>query len=950
MKTTSVNIAGRPLRKHSIMPRLYAFLLFSVISFQSFSQGSIEGVVKDAKTNEPLIGANVLIQGTSIGAATDLDGKFVISNVKAGTYNLQVTFVTYKTQLIPDVVVEDAKRITLTIPMAEEVAQLDEVVITVGRQTDTDFELLRNIKESKVVMVGITSEQISKSLDRDAAQVLKRVPGINIKDEQFVQIRGIAERYNPVMLHNAYAPSVETDVRSFSFATIPSSQIDRIQVFKSPAADLPGDFAGGVVKIFTKSIPEENGVVVDYSTQFRAGTTMQDFYHQERSSIHATGFSNGFYDLPANFPANVSKSNGIELVNAGRSLKNLWKPVKSTAIPDQRLTLTFNKKFHIGKVEVGNITALSYSNSYGIFDVQRGDYTESGGKIDQNFGYSDKQYNQLIRTGVLFNWAFRFNPSNTIEFKNLYNQSSTDQYVDRTGTGVSSGQQNGSFDKVYRGIYSGQLMGTHDLFGRQTSVEWVTSYNNSYRDQPDYKRYQSLGDSSTGKYQLNIPNTVTPTALGRFYGKLNETAYAGGASIKQRFGFTDNPLRSPELKAGFFFENKDRTFNARNIGYTQSTTNFDQSLAYLPVWDLFQPQNINNTTGVQIGEITYKKDSYNASNRLLAYYLMASIPMGGKFKLDAGMRIEDNIQKLNSYDDFKPPAQAPVHVNNHVVRPLPSANFSYNFTDKMLVRAAYGQTLNRPEFRELAPFSFYDFNYNFLYYGNPSLKTAKIQNVDLRWELYPSKTEMVTFGGFYKHMDNPIESYVDINSPGGGNKLVTFANSQNAISYGLEAEVKKSLSGLTNNRFLNNLNILFNGTLQKSTVKIDPNFAAGRTATRPLQGQAPYLINAGVFYTSQVTGWQVNALYNVVGKNVFLVGTDFYHDVYMMPRNVVDLTFNKRVSGKVNIKGGITDILNQPILLLQDGNGDKQLDRKTDQVISKFRPGQVFSIGVIVRL
>ncbi len=926
------------------MQRLCALFLISFTSIQSFGQGSITGVITDAKSKEPIIGASVIIQGTTTGAATDVEGKFLIAKVVAGTYTLQVTSITYKTHLIPNLVVEDAKRVTVDVPLAEDVSELQEVVVTSGRAYDTDFELLRSIKENRVVMVGITSEQINKTLDRDAAQVLKRVPGITIKDEQFVQIRGIAERYNPVMLHNAYAPSVETDVRSFSFATVPSSQLDRILIFKSPSPDLPGDFAGGVVKIFTKSIPDENGIVIDYSTQYRAGTTLQDFSHQQRNSGYLTGFNNGYYNLPATFPADAGAAQGSDLIDAGRSLKNLWTPQRSTALPDQRFTLTFNRKFNIGKVQVGNITALNYSNAFAKYDMQRADYTQNGATMDQNYSYADKQYNQSIRTGLLFNWAFRFNPGSTIEFKNIYNQSSLDQYVDRKGTETSLGQINGSFDKVYRGIYSGQLMGTHELFNRHSSVEWVTGYNKTYRDQPDYKRYQSV-DGSSGVVQLNIPNSVTPTALGRFFARLDEEAYSGGMSVKQRFAFTDDPLRSPELKAGIFFENKTRTFNARNIGYRASPQFNDMQpnpLSYVSIGELFQPQNINNTTGIRIGEISDPKDSYSASNNLLAYYLMTSIPIGAKFKLDGGARLEDNLQQLHSVEPS----------NLHVVRMLPSANLSYNFTNKMLVRVAYGQTLNRPEFRELAAFTFYDFNFNFLYSGQKNLKTARIQNIDLRWEFYPSKTELVTFGGFYKRFDNPIEPYVSPLSPGGGNKLITYENSQNAIVYGLELEVKKSLAGLGGSRFLNNLNLLFNSALTRSVVNIstNPAFATGRSSSRPLQGQAPYVVNTGVFYASESTGWQVNLLYNVVGKNVFLVGTDFYRDVYVMPRNVLDLTFNKRLAGKFTLKGGITDILNQPMVLLQDGNADKKLDRKSDQVIQKFRPGQVFSIGFSVRL
>jgi len=925
--------------------RILLPLVFALFTSAAFAQGSIGGTITDAKTGEAIIGANVVIQGTTVGTATDIEGKFLISNVAAGTYNLQVSYITYKTTTVPDVIVENAKRVTIDVPISEEAQELGEVVVRGTRQTDTDFDMLRTIKEQKVIAVGISAEQISKSLDRDAAQVLRRVPGITIKGDQFVQIRGLSERYNAVMLHNAYAPSVETDVRSFSFATLPSSQLDRVIVYKSPAADIPGDFAGGVVKVFTKSIPEENSFVVDYSTQYRAGTTFNDYYSQKKDDMHFTGFNTGAYNLPANFPKDVNNvHNGDQLINVGRSLPNTWVPVKGTAIPDQRLSLTFSRKFNVGKMQIGNISAINYSNTYSIFKVTRNDYTDSPNSIDQNFGYADLQNNQQVRTGFLFNWAFKFNPQHIIEFKNLYNQSSNDQFVNRTGTGISTGQLNGNFDKVYRGIYSGQLLGTHDLFNDKTKIEWVAGYNSSNRDQPDYRRYRTNLDGQSGQVSVQVPNTVDPNFLGRFFSKMNESAYSGGLSVKQLFN-TENPLLSPEIKVGGFYEHKERSFSARNIGYKKSGTTLDPALVNLPIGELMQPQNINNNGGLAIGEQTYKKNSYSAQNDLLAGYVMGSVPVGQKLKIDAGVRVENNIQQLHSYDDFKNQAVDPKF---DITRVLPSANVSFNFTEKSLIRAAYGETLNRPEFRELAPFSYYDFNFNFLYIGNPGLKTAKIQNVDVRYELFPTKSELITIGGFYKKFTNPIEFVIDVNSPGGGLKNVNFMNADGATSYGVELEVKKSLQGLTNSQILDNINVMVNATLIKSNIQIN-NPGAGMEANRPMQGQAPYVVNAALFYNNEDSGWQINALYNVVGKNIAFVGNENYHTVYQMPRNVLDLTFSKRLGERFTLKGGISDLINQPILFLQDGKGDG-LNRKKDEVIQSYKPGQVFSLGFSFRI
>lgn len=921
------------------MQKIYFLAILSLSSFFAQAQGTIAGTIKDSKTGEAVIGANVVIQGSTQGSATDIDGNFVINNVKEGTYTLQISSVTYKTHTVPNVVVETAKKITINVDLHEDVSELEEVVVQGTRQTDTDFDLVKSLKEAKVVVVGITAEQISKSLDRDAAQVLRRVPGITIRGDQFVQVRGLSERYNPVMLHNVYAPSVETDVRSFSFATLPSSQLDKMLVFKSPAADLPGDFAGGVVKVYTKSIPAENSIVLDYSTQFRIGTTTNDFYSQQKNSGHFTGFNTGYYDLPSSFPADVKSVQGSDLETAGRSLRNDWVAQKSMAIPDQRFTLTFNRRFKIGKVEVGNISALNYSNAFSIFDVTRTDYTN--GSTQANNGYLDKQYNQQVRTGFLFNWAFKFNSNHLIEFKNLYNQSSNDQYVDRTGNlDQSVGEKNAGFDKIYRGIYSGQLLGTHELFNKQTTIEWVVGYNNSNRDQPDYRRYVTQNNG-----QLQIALAVVPERLGRFFAKLDETATTGGFSIKHRLNFASDPLKNPELKAGIYYEDKSRTFGARNIGYVK-TLSTDPAIINQPIDQFFSNQNINNTTGIRLAENTKLSDSYSASNRLLAYYLMGSVPFG-KFKLDAGVRVEDNLQKLNGFDLSGNNANS----NLPVTRILPSANLSYNLTDKMLVRAAYGETLNRPEFREIAAFSFFDFNFNFVYEGTPSLKTAKIQNFDLRWEYYPSPGELITLGAFYKDFQDPIETIINFQ---GQTKNVVFANATSAKAYGVEVEVKKSLNGLTGSSFLNNLNVLFNATVITSTIKIPDALAAQRSSSeRPLQGQAPYVVNAGLFYTSEPTGWSVNLLYNVVGKNIVFVGATNYPDVYLMPRNVIDLTFSKRISDRLLIKGGISDILNQPISLLQDGNNDGSFDSDKDPVkdpiVQQYKPGQVLSLGLSYR-
>lgn len=242
------------------------------------------------------------------------------------------------------------------------------------------------------------------------------------------------------MLHNAFTPSMETDVKSFSFDIIPSSQIDRLLVFKSPAAELPGEFAGGVVKIFTKNIPDQTSITFDYSTSFRQGTTFGDFDQPEQGKNYWTGFNNGYQSIPSSFPnKNLNFATPAELELAGRALRNNWTAQRTSAIPDQRYSLTGNFKLQAGNVRIGNVTALTYSDSRTAFEITRKDFNESNNNVQSViYNYNDAQYNRNIRVGILHNWSVRFNENHSIDFKNLYNQLSNSSTVNRTGRNLES--------------------------------------------------------------------------------------------------------------------------------------------------------------------------------------------------------------------------------------------------------------------------------------------------------------------------------------------------------------------------------------------------------------------------------------------------------------------------------------------------------------------------------
>lgn len=932
------------------LPKSGLFILFTLLSFFSLraqDTGTIRGTIKDAVNKEDIIGANIYVEALGKGAAADVSGFFSISKVPVGTYKLRITSVGYKPKFVEAVEVTANNVTELTIYTESETTALTEVKIVGTKLTNTEVSVISEIKAAQQIVSGISAAQIGRTLDRTAAEVVKRVPGVTIFNDRFINIRGLNERYNTVLLNNTFTPSMESDIRSFSFDVIPSNQIDRIMVYKSPAAELPGEFAGGVVKIFTKSIPEQNTLTVDYGTSYREGSTGKEFFSPQAGPSAFTGFNDGFSDLPKFFPntaelKNIALTNPARLQQVGQSLKNSWTPVSSTAIPDQRLALTGTYKTEIGRIKIGNVTALNYSNTRSIFLKTQNDFGYSNFEKVINAReltvFNDTQYSNSIRFGAMHNWAFKVGDNTTIEFKNLFNQLSNSQYVDRKGFENGANWNIKSFNQNYRGIYTGQLFGKHSFNDEATKLDWVIGYNNSYNQMPDYKRYKY---NEAGN--LLVPQGAAQTFnLGRTNIVLNENALTGGVNLVQKLKLSDN--KELELKTGLFYEGKRRDFKARNLGYVQANSSLF-NIGNLAIEEIFSAKNINTTNGVKIDEQTNNSDAYKADNQLMAAYVSGNMPITSKLNLIAGLRLENNNQQLNGFDNKD---GAAVNPKLNYLNILPSANLSYNFSEKSLLRFAFGKTVNRPEFREIAPFTFYDFILNRVVTGNPNLKNASVNNYDFRFEYYPTPSELISVAAFYKDFKNPIEVVFTSSS----NPNVSYDNAKTAKSTGIELELRKSLESGTHNPVLSKVNVLFNATYIFSRVKLNDDIAANQSDNRPLQGQSPYLINGGLNYNNTKTRLQLNVLYNVIGKRIFAVGNNFgalYPDWYEMPRNVIDITFSKGITENLLIKGGINDLLNQKATILQDGNQDKKYNSNVDQIIQSYKPGSVYSLGIVYK-
>lgn len=939
------------MTKIKTLPIRYSLILFQLLTFSLiYAQGArIHGMVNDQSTGEELVGASIFLLGTTTGASTNLDGRYEIRNIPPGTYTLVARYISYKEQQFHDIRLQAGQVLEIDIELESDAFLMEGVTVVARRTTGTDIAMLSAVRSSEMVVSGISSQQIRRSQDSDAAQVVKRVPGVTLVGNRFINIRGLSERYNAVLLHDVYAPSMEADVRSFSFDIIPSGLIDQVMIYKSPSPELPGDFAGGVVKIYTKGIPDENNISVSYSASAIDGVSFTEFYRAPQENWHWTGFNNGKYDLPDDFPKDlrqiITDQDAIDA--AGRSLQNAWVADEIPLLWNHSASVNISRRFELSNNQyLGSITSISYSNSKQQYDVERKDFNSFDFIEDRSsliYNFNDFRNVENTRLGIIQNFAYAINPNNIIEFKNLFNQISQSEYIHRTGPNYdfNFNANNHSFYQIYRGIYAGQLTGNHTI-SENSKLDWVAGVGFSFRDEPDYRRFRSDLDTVTGQSTLYVPfGAAAAYFLGRYYSEMRENNYT--LSTNYAYTFDNFPGFKPMMNIGLFGEYKDRFFESRNIGYVRaSLLGFDSGLLDVSIDSLFHPGNINGSKGIMIDEQSNPSDSYSATNLNMAGYVSVLLPITNRINISGGLRIEHNTQTLSSFTL----TNDPIEVNNPILNLLPSVNISYTLSEDMLIRAAYGKTLNRPEFRELAPFGFYDFNFNLVRKGSDTIQIATAHNFDLRWEYYPSGNEVINVGVFYKRFIDPIETSFVPGGGSGGIKTFTYANAEGAISLGMEAEVRKSLRGLVRSGFVDKFSILFNAALIYSEVELGDAGLGQSVDSRAMFGQSPYIVNAGLYFHDPKNMWHINILYNVIGRRIYVVGYDDYPDIYEMPRNLLDLTVTKNFGNRLELKLGVSNILSEPVLLLQDANADGVFDRENDQRIQYYIDPRSFSIGL----
>lgn len=909
-------------------PKTILTFLSLVLAVVQSHAGVIRGMVLDKTSKEPLIGATIMVDAGRTGTTTDIDGRYSME-LREGRHNIHISYVGYSDTIVVANILAREKETILDISLSPDATSLSEVTVTAVARKDTEAAMIEEERQSDVVQTGVSAQQIAKTQDKDASEVIRRVPGISIIDDKFVMVRGLSQRYNNVWLNGSAVPSSEADSRAFSFDIIPSSQLDNIVIVKSPAPEYPSDFTGGFVMVRTKYQPTNSGFDISLGTSVNDMTHFRDFkYYKGGGRYYHGQFGSPLTTYPG-------YANRIDVL--GNGFSNDWKTYTRKPVGDLKFNASYNNRWRFESAgTLGLLGSFNFSNSYRTMTDMDNSLYGPYDIVNDLPVYlrkaTDNQYSRDTKFGGMLNLSFLpQNNNHRYEWKTIYNRIVKNRYSDRTGFNAQPDNiEEMEYFYSTRNTLNTQITGRHE-FTSVTLWDWSAGYAYSDRDMPDRRLIQLTDrtDNRMGIYRINREFTRLREHTASFNTNFHQVVTLGAFR--------------PVVKAGLYAEYRSRTYDVREFQYGwQPDNNLPSDFEFsgdVP-GDVLIPENYGPDK-LYIYENVNFLNSYKASSKQLSGYVGINIPWKS-LTVYGGVRYEyvDQLLRMNTRQ-----SESSLQNTHYYYKDFfPSVNLNYKFSDEHQLRTAYGRTINRPEFRELAPTVYYDFDLGSSVMGNYDLRAAYIQNFDLRYEWYPSKGEIVSIALFYKKFSNPIEWTYTV--AGGTDLVYSYINAKGADNYGIEIDIRKNLGFIG----LNDFSLSFNGSLIKSKVTFD----GGNNIDRPMQGQSPYLINAGLFYNR--SGWSAAILYNRIGKRIVGVGNKYgtgadgssrnIPNSYEMPRNSLDLSLGKKF-GHWELKASVRDVLAERYLFKQiEDIVTPDKTRHIEEVTRSYKPGRNYNLSI----
>ena len=933
------------------MKRLFMSAALLAASATAIQAHTLDGIVKDNKTGEPLIGTVVRVKELpNVGTTTGLDGSFTLHELPdKGKYTLVVSFMAYKTK---EIVVDVANDEKVDIPMDEDLKQLGEVVVTGRREYRSDRSAVESVKNAGNVLNVMSQQSIQLSPDVNVASVLQRVSGVTMErdasgEASYAILRGMDKRYNYTLVNGVKIPSPDDKNRYIPLNIFPSDLMDRLVVSKSLTADMEGDAAGGVVDMVMKDAPscfqfQANAAIGttdyfwkdgrDYLTSNRSDYTKKAPYEAFGSEYKASmsDFKNGpvqlkSHSMPApNFIGGLSVGNRfwndrLGVILAG-SIQNTFRGTERT----------YNSVKMASGEQAMYISKLNH-RYYSIHDLTTGAHA----KIDLTLpGHKIEWYNMYVRTNSK---GVRYNNSIGTEYIGANSYTQDDEIRSLSTT---------------QSIFATNLKGTHHLT-KNFTLDWSGIFSQAKEEDPD-RTYVTLSNSVSTEADAdgnilsgnlwdtnkNITKTFPKDAERRFQHNM-DTDWAGYINLTYDTHFANDV--EALWKAGAQYRRKERC--NRYYSYIFSPADNAQDLDGNGLEQFDNVDWVCKTPYSQASQL-----NYDSKEHIGGAYAMVTL----KTKLGeliAGFRAEHTNQIYTMLQHFRNMGQIG---EQSYWDYLPSASLKWTPTKNMNIRLSYYRSINRPGFYEIVPYQIMGEEYQEK--GNPNLKRARIDNIDLRWEWFPSKTEQILAGVFYKYLKDPIEQ-VFVTSDGkigaGTDAYYMPDNLGNAKNMGFEIDVIK---------YIRHFGIKANYTYTYSKITTSKReykegsaeYKSGVTQSRPLVNQAPHTANISLLYKDTENGWNAQLASSFTGAKLALVSPFKDADQWDKAMFGLDLSAEKQFKNGFSIFFKANNLLDAKreryLKTVNESNLEYEGQKSDKTIVGTYQYGRTFLLGVRYKL
>lgn len=955
---------------------LTCFILF-ISFFHAFSQtGIIRGKILDKKTGEALIGVNVLIKGTYNGTITDFEGNFSLPDIEAGKIDLQISYVSYATKIIEDVLVDEDDVTVINIFMEPASIDIEEVVVTAKQIKNSENAVLAMQRKADGIQDGISSEEMKRFAASDAAESMKKITGVSIMNGKDIFIRGLGDRYASAQLDGQQLPGTNPYKNSPQLDLIPANLLENIITSKTFTPDQPGNFTGGNVDIQTKSFPDKFTFSVSMGAGYNDQASLNNnFLTHKGGDTDWLGYDDGTRAIPdilqdttvtqfltrtVDIRASRDDSLAQVLDRASQSVLNQMAPNTKRSGLNNKFSLSLGNQVNLFGNPLGFLGGINYKKDYTYYEdgVSALYFLADSGaqELTKDYFFSDTRGVENTQISGLVNLAYKIGKNHSIEFKTIYNHDgqNDNRYLSGSWPGGISNSANifetRSLHFTERELRIFKLSGTSVFnFANNTRIDWSLSDIRSRQQEPDLRYFANdfTPQENDSLYYISSSEYDLPF---HYFRDLTDDQIQG--KIDVTIPLLQSSSSSNKVKFGVFYSDKQRDFDENrfqmikkfNLGPNYEG-NPEQYFSNENVGIIGYDSTRNRWEfGNYLTDETIAQNQYTGGEKISAAYLMLSLNFTPSFKVVGGARYETTEMYARSARYFIVDSINKPQYYGEIVKGdlLPSLNLIYSLNPEMKLRASYTQTLARPNMREMAPFASFDFIGGVIVNGNPQLERTRISNFDLRWEYYPKPGEIIAVSGYYKDFNNPIIKQYILTA---GNPQIKYVNVPEALVYGLEFELRKGLGFISplieNYRFSANFSLIY------SEVDIDPEeyeIISGRNPefdepVRPFQGQSPYLLNLNLSYDNPDIGLESGFSYNLFGPRLTEVSERGTPDIYEKPAGLLNFVAKKRLKDRFIVSFNIKNILNSANRRVLNYNDN-------EFIIQEYFRGRTFSLSL----